>query len=322
VRRIYHSREYGNNPHERKGDEELHKKDHDDDYLKRKRDEEYDKGGHVNDFINRKHNKNHTTIAKEEFSEENHKNQVDEITIVNCKTTVTSQMLPLCENIPYTSEVTVEPVTVKIPVVLTECTVTITAKSSLKLEDSVLEIKHIRKNVYLNQCKLISNTEGDKPNTGILFIDGFIKKNIEYTSKNHNDKEVSCGKVKYATVKVPFKCSTRVTFKTQPKFKTNTSEDEVEILQTSIKVLDPCEEDITGRDIREQSFKIIEFFNEKVFCELISAEIVESDILENPINKECKTTLEQAFHNITENVVLFLTIKLLQNQNVVIPNKA
>ncbi|MBZ9686230.1 hypothetical protein G9F72_007795 [Clostridium estertheticum] len=269
------------------------------------------------EFLEEKYN----TIAKEELSKETYKNQVDEVRIMNCKTTVISETLPLCENITHTSEVTVEPVTVKIPVVLTECTVTITIESSLKLEDVVLEIKHIRKNVYLNQCELIPNSEDGKPNTGILFIDGFISKNIEYTTKDHNDNGVSCGMVKHATVKVPFKCTTRVTFKTHPKFKHNTHQDEMKILQTSIKIFDTCEEDIIGGDIREQSFKIMEYFNEKVFCELISAEIVESDILENPIKGEGKIPLEQGFHDITEKVVLSLTIKLLQNQHVDIAKK-
>ena len=269
------------------------------------------------DFLEEKHN----TIAKEGFSKETYKDQVDELKIENCKTMVTSEMLPLCANIPYTSEVTVETVTVKIPVVLTESTVTITIESSLKLEDIVLQIKQIRKNVYLNQCKLIPNVEGGKSNTGILFIDGFIRKDIEYITKDHKDKGVSCGKLKQATVKVPFKCTTRVEFNAYPKFKPNTYQDEVKILQTSNKVFDPCGADITGRDIREQSFKMIEFFNEKVFCELISAEIVESDILENSINKESKAPLEQGFHDITEKVVLFLTIKLLQNQHVEISKK-
>ena len=227
--------------------------------------------------------------------------------------------MPLCENIPHTSDVTAGPVTVKIPVVLTECNITINVQSSLKLEDTVLEIKHIRKNAYLNQCKLIPNSENDKPNTGILFLAGFIRKNIEYSTKEHNDKGVLNGKLKHATVNVPFKCTTRVTFNTPPKFKATTPQDEVEILQTNIEVCNPCEEEITGRDIREQNFRLIEFFNEKVFCELISAEFVESDILENPTNKECKSPLEQTFHEITEKVVLFLTIKLLQNQNVIIP---
>ena len=247
------------------------------------------------------------------------KNQVNKCTIESCKATVSSETLPLCENIPHTSDVTAGPVTVKIPVVLTECNITINVQSSLKLEDTVLEIKHIKKNAYLNQCKLILNSENDKPNTGILFLAGFIRKNIEYSAKEHNDKCVLNGKLKHVTVNVPFKCTTRVTFNTPPKFKATTPQDEVEILQTSIEVRNPCGEEITGRDIREQSFRLIEFFNEKVFCELISAEFVESDILENPTNKECKSPLEQTFHEITEKVVLFLTIKLLQNQNVIIP---
>ena len=186
--------------------------------------------------------------------------------------------MPLCENIPHTSDVTAGPVTVKIPVVLTECNITITVQSSIKLEDIVLEIKHIKKNAYLNQCKLIPSSENDKPNKGILFLAGFIRKNIEYSAKEHNDKGVLCGKLKHATVNVPFKCTTRVTFKTPPKFKATTPEDEVEILQTNIEACNPCEEGITGRDIREQNFRLIEFFNEKVFCELISAEFIESDI--------------------------------------------
>ena len=298
----------------------------------------------IKDFYNDEFlEEEHNTVAQEEKSKENkhkpvkkidrnhdhnklynntHRNQVNKCTIESCKTTVSSETLPLCENIPYTSDVTTGPVTVKIPVVLKECNITINVQSSLKLEDTVLEIKHIRKNAYLNQCRLIPNSENDKPNTGILFLAGYIRKNIEYSTKDHNDKGVLNGKLKHATVNVPFKCTTRITFNTPPKFRTTNAQEEVEILQTNIKVCNHCEEEITGRDIREQSFRLIEFFNEKVFCELISAEFVEFDILENQTNKECKSPLEQTFHNITEKVVLFLTIKLLQNQNVVIPNKA
>jgi hypothetical protein len=232
-------------------------------------------------------------------------------------------------NNSHTSDITVGRITVRIPVVLAECNISLNIHSSCKLEDTVLEIKRIKKNAYLNQCKLIPNSENDKPNTGILFLSGFIRSNIEYSTKEHNDKGVLKGvlnwKLKNATVKVPFKCSTRVKFNTLPKFKVNTNQDEIEMLQTNIEVHNGCGGDVTGRDIREQSFRSIEFFNEKVFCELISAEFIstefiESNIIENPINKECKLTLQEKFDVITENVVLFLTIKLLQKQNVIIPN--
>jgi hypothetical protein len=262
-------------------------------------------------------------IYKENYDDKlcntTHKDQEDKCKIEICKTKVSSETLPICENSPYTSDITAGPVTVKIPVVLTECSITITVESLLKLEDAVVEIKHIRKNSYLNQCKLIPNSENDKPNTGILFLAGFIRKNIEYIIKEHNNKGVLNGKLKHVTVDVPFKCTTRVTLNTPPKFKTNNPQEEVEILQTSIGECNPCNEEIIGRNIREQSFRLNEFFNEKVFCELISAEFIESDILENPTDKECKSNHEKTFHDIREKVVLFLTIKLLQNQNVIIP---
>lgn len=260
---------------------------------------------------------NKPNTLEHNLSENPKRKQVDEFTNENCKATVISETLPLFESIPHSPEVTLGSVIIKVPVVLAEFTVPITVEASIKLEDAILEIKRIRKNVFLNQCKLIPNSENDKPNTGIVFLDGFIRKNIEYVSKEHNIKRrASCGKVKHTTVKVPFKCTTRVTFKTPPKFKTTIPQAEVEILENRIKAYDPCKEPIIGRDTREKNLKIIEFFNEKVFCELISAEIVESDILENPTNEECKPLFDQTFHYITEKVVLFLTIKLLQNQDI------
>ncbi|MEY8001985.1 CsxC family protein, partial [Clostridium sp. Mt-5] len=255
--------------------------------------------------------------SHDKFNNGTNKNEINnKITIENCKTTVISETLPLCENTPHTSQVTKGPVTIKVPVVITECKVTINVQSSLKLEDTVLEIKDIRKNAYLNQCELIPDSENDKPNTGIVFINGFIRKNIEYTTKEYVDKVTLKGKLKHATVKVPFKCTTRVTFKTPPKFTSTASQYKVDILETNIKICDSCKEDMIGSDIHEQSFKLTESFNEKVFCELINAEITETDILENPEDRNCELPLDQGFHIITEKVVLLLTIKLLQNQDV------
>ncbi|MBW6408863.1 CsxC family protein [Clostridium weizhouense] len=249
-----------------------------------------------------------------------HINQNNRGNIKICKTTVSSETLPICENIPHASDTATLPITVNIPVVLTECNITITVQSVLKLDDNILEIKHIRKNAYLNQCKLIPNSENDNPNTGILFLSGFIRKNIEYSTNEYNFMGVFNGKLKHVTVDVPFKCTTRVIFKTPPKFKINTYHDKSEILQTNLGVCKPYKEDMNGRNLQEQNFRSIQFFNEKVFCKLISAEFLESAVLENTTNKKSKHHNEQTFHDINEKVVLFLTLKLLQKQNVIISN--
>lgn len=221
-----------------------------------------------------------------------------------------------CNNIS-TENIIEEHITVKIPVILAECNITVPIQSTIKLGEPVLEIKHIKKNMYLNQCKLIPNFQNGKSNTGMLFISGFVKNNIEYSTIEYNDNTVLNGKLKYITVDVPFEFTTRVAFNTLPKFKATPPQGEVEILQTSFEG-NPYEEKIIGPDIREKNFRLIEFFNEKIFCKLISAEFLESDILENQINKEFTSPREQTFYDITENSVIILKIELLQNQNVII----
>jgi len=203
--------------------------------------------------------------------------------------------------------------------VLTECTITITLESIIKLQDAVSEIKQVRKNVYLDQCKFIPNSEAVERNTGILFLGGFIRKNIEYSTKECTNNGSLCGRIKDASIDIPFKCTTRVKLNTLPKLKENTFEEEVEIIQNCITSCDLCEKTLIGKDFREKNFRLLEFFNEKIFCDLISAEFIESDILENPIEKDCTLPLNQTFHDIKEKAVLLMTIKLTQAQNVELP---
>ena len=55
--------------------------------------------------------------------------------------------------------------------------------------------------------------------------------------------------------------------------------------------------------------------NEKPFTELVRADIAEVDIHTDPY-KDCHTPTEQLFTKLTEKVVVNLTLKVLQNQQV------
>lgn len=242
----------------------------------------------------------------------------DNITVECCEADVDSEILSLCPNTELPVTAAQRKVVIKTPVVLAEPRITISMVSSLKLEEPALEIKRIRKNVYLTQCKLIPNSGGEDTNYGVIFIEGFIKKNIEYATAECKDEGVVSGKIKHTTVKVPFKCTTRVKFTTQPIFTNNTPQNEIEIVQSTFNLCDPCGESIFGINPCEQSSRFTEFFNEKVFCELVDTEILESDILQKPTGSCCNSPIEQSFQNITEKVVLNVTIKLLQNQQVLI----
>lgn len=204
-----------------------------------------------------------------------------------------SQTMCECENYPYPYSGYA-----KIPVVLGEFTVQIDVESKIKLDEPAIEIKRIRKNVYLTQCRLI-------PGTNKLFLEGFVRKNIEYATKDGSKKDVICGDIKHTTVKVPFKCVTKVSFKNYPKLFSSPLPNEVEYFDKKVM----------GKDMKENDLISSEFFNEKVFCELERAHIYEADIVEEYDKIECHPN-EYVFSWFVEKEVIYLTLKLLQKQQV------
>ena len=86
------------------------------------------------------------------------------------------------------------------------------------MESKAFEIKHIKKSVYVTQCHLIPNSQiGVDNTTGILYLEGFVRKNIEYATKNcMTDDGIVSSSIKHTTAKVLFSTTTRVTFITPP----------------------------------------------------------------------------------------------------------
>lgn len=221
----------------------------------------------------------------------------------DCKTSVISEMLPLCENMAHTDSASKEEIIIKIPVVLAECTAAVNMEASNKLDDDVSEIIRISRHVFLNLCKLAADTEKISVDTSILFLDGFVRENIEYCAENSSDK----GKLKYTEVNIPFKCAAKVDFKIHPELKWNEQQDESVIINPSVND-DCCEK---GKSILcngKDSFKISEFFNEKIFCRLTGTEINGTHTFENKSEKKSPI--------ITEKSTLFLTVELLQKHHI------
>ena len=206
---------------------------------------------------------------------------------------------------------------VKIPIVLAEINVTIPVEATIKLDQEAIEIKRIRKNVYLTQSRIIPFSQDNRPGTGILFIEGFIRKNIEYATKkchSYGSPNV-CGDIRHCTVEVPFNFTTRITFIRQPIFVENTIPSELEFFTDKLHSCDDCADSVIGRNPCDQSFFFTEYFNEKPFTELIRADIAEVDINASP-EWNCNTPTEQKFTRVTEKVVVNLTLKVLQKQQV------
>lgn len=215
---------------------------------------------------------------------------------------------------------------VKIPVVLAETEVTIPIEAVIKLDKNAIEIKRIKKNVFLTQCRLIpfSDDHHDKDKyTGLLSISGFIRKNIEYATETCTGKEKNiCGDIRHCTVKVPFHCITKVKFFREPFFCKTPPTEELEFFTEDIESKDICAEPIIGHDPCLQTFTSSEIFNEDTFCELEKACITEIDIHKcaEPLKDGrdgCYDSIEEhEFKKFKEKIVLKLTLKVLQKQQV------
>jgi hypothetical protein len=218
----------------------------------------------------------------------------------DCKGSVKeSATLGECKNYPYPY-----PGYAKIPVVIAEFTVQIDVESKIALDEPALEIKRIKKNVFLTQCRLI-------PGTKKVFLKGYVRKNIEYATKKGYTKTAICGDIKHTTVFVPFECITKIEdFKNYPKIFPNHPTQDVEYLDCK-----ECDNKNMGVDLKERDFISKEVFNEKVFCELEKAYIYEADIAEDWEKIHCFPS-ESVFKTFIEKEVIYLTLKLLQKQQV------
>lgn len=214
----------------------------------------------------------------------------------------------------------------RIPVVLAETLIQIDVESVIQLEEQALEIKRVQKNVHVNQCKLLLGTNK-------LFISGFVRKNIEYATAGCVTGRGISGDIRHTTVNVPFECVTAINFCASDKNDKNNGKTtgknkndkncfrpqfafSIPGADSEIELLNNC---LLGMNSRERDFVDFESFTEKPFCELIFAFITEADIECSNIPVLCNPN-ESTFQTLREKMVLNLLIKVMQNQQVKIPN--
>ncbi|MBW9157463.1 hypothetical protein G9F71_005810 [Clostridium sp. FP2] len=232
--------------------------------------------------------------------------------------TVTTQAETITEEIDVIPTVICPGNTVvKLPVVLAETKIIIPVEATITFDQVVMEIKRTKKNVFLTQSRLIPFSQDSRTGTGILFIAGFVRKNIEYATQTcpSGTSTNVCGDIRHCTVQVPFNFTTRVTFLRPPVFNENTTPSEIEFFTDKLEGCDNCTDSVLGRNPCDQSFFITEFYNEKPYVELVRADVTEVDIHTNPTSN-CETSTEQRVTQLTEKVVINLTLKVLQNQQV------
>ncbi len=216
------------------------------------------------------------------------------------------------EQIPLTNEITplvttpLTTPTIKIPVVLAEPTLQIVVESDITLSPAATEIKRVKKHVFLNQVKLvpvsfarIAGTDFFRVTRAKLFVAGHIRKNIEYASSACN------GALQDRIADVPFSGFTELIFPQTPGGATP-------ILGISEFAEANFLNERTQMDARldKAFFQNLVKYNEQPFGELVAANFFELDF--SPI----MVAPEDAFSTLREKIVLELTVKVLQVQQV------
>jgi len=223
-----------------------------------------------------------------------------------CGAVFDSKTLPECQTEYAQPCLTEPPVIIKVPVVLAENTIQIDIESKVKLDHPAIEIKRIKKNLFLTQCKLLPRVGYPCYKKGKLFIKGYVRKNIEYATACCVGCDAISGDIKHTTVYTPFECLAQIIFDKPPVVKANP-------VPTELEYFDPK---ILGSDLHESDFENEEFFNEKIFCELVSAKFNEADIAidEKPIGKNFP--VEASFQTFVEKMTVDLKLKILQLQQI------
>ncbi|MDD7792653.1 CsxC family protein [Clostridium sp. 'White wine YQ'] len=180
---------------------------------------------------------------------------------------------------------------VKVPVLLAVREVQVDLEACIELVDDVLEIKRVKKNVFLTECKLMVNCGKKDPcnkekSFGKLFINGFIEKNIEYAVASHLEDcgKIMVGAIKHATVKVPFRCATEIEFLQKPVVEFREPGREIDFFgnnrcnNMTNKVIEcGCGHEELGKLRCEVEFEDRVAFIERPFCRLVEARIFDND---------------------------------------------
>lgn len=197
----------------------------------------------------------------------------------------------------------------KIPVVIAERTLQIVVEADISLYPPATEIKRVKKHVFLDQVKLvpvapftrIPGTDYFTAQRAKLFVSGHIRKNIEYASADYN------APLQDRIANVKFSGFAELNAATGDFFN-------FPIIGISENAEANFVNEKTQMDARldKYFFQNLVKYNEQPYGELVAANFYELDFSPH------STYHDGSFHTLREKIVLDLTLKVLQIQQVTI----
>lgn len=184
-----------------------------------------------------------------------------------------------------------------IPVVLTDAELQALVESEITLPTAAKEIKNMRRNISLTQCKAISSAI---PSFGFffevkVFVSGVIHKNIQYV-------EDCNGYLRDYSVDVPFSCNQTFRVRRNPEgFFSHKS------TATNERIF--IDKNGHGADRYKSGGVTYEFYNEPIECKLLFS-------LVNDLDLYTEVDENKNFKKIIEKAEVILIFKLIQQQQV------
>lgn len=206
----------------------------------------------------------------------------------------------------------------KLPVLLAELTFQAKVKAIITFPEFVLEIKDVSKRLFITQCRLLLPSNK-------LFIKGFVRKNILYDrpleEKNLKTKTSITSDLHSISVDIPIQCMTEIKkYISQPVLSQMNEKYEFEFPSTKpLPTGFPEKDQDMSSDLSSFHQESNQYYNELPYCELVSSKIIEWDeAIDRQSLPFAPLSEEGYFRKMEDKMVINFTIKVLQNQQVLI----
>jgi len=222
--------------------------------------------------------------------------------------TVTGGTVELCKSNPVDIDYIKKDFITKIPVILAQFTVQFNISALIKLPEVALEIKKKDNKVQITQCTLIQKTNS-------LFIKGFIRENLEYsTIQKPPTPEYICGEIHHCIFNIPFEFTTEVDFKHLKPSKIIPITSKEFKYSKELELPKEFNRDKLIHDETEYNQINTEHYNDLPYCKIISSKIVNFNEYLNQKLIKGGPLEETVFEEIEEKMVVSLTLQILQRR--------
>ena len=209
------------------------------------------------------------------------------------------------------------PLIARIPVLVSKNKVHINVKVNVNLEYSATAIRNCTRDVFITQCKLL---DLDNRKNGKLYLNGYLRENIEYAAANNVRDRRYSGEIRYKVVKIPFDCTTKIEYYSAPTLKAKNCF--INIALSAINNVPENQYDAAAALNLESHSSKPGYGSANMFCELNEVNIRESGDLCGTALSGKITADNRTSDTFAEYNVISITFTIAQWQWVNIPRYA